>query len=532
MKKEFGGSIVLNVYVKGDFKQPAVLNAMYKIERYLNSMKGVKNALSVADLVLELNDKMNDRYVIPETRKGVGNLWTFIDGQSVLKQLVHRDNEAVIQATLGEISTEKIAEIVKKVEHYINANINTDYVNVFIESSNNKIRRYVYKDKLREFKDRVKSLLLEYKMEKKGVLEKAIILAKTTMNKRVSKAELNFVKSHLVKYLDSANAEMSLPRLTKNALIQRVEKILINKKTIIKKKIQVNLFNSMAKIAPALMKTEKESMQDLANTMSYKIIENINKKRIGLLSDSISRLVVTKGLKKPWLFTRDIFAASWELIKTSYSIPTKKYFALGGKNKKIKRFVSNFQIAGVPVIFKELNDEMRVSQMVTIVFAVIIVFLLMVLQFKSIVGGLIAIVPIVTTVMFNFSLMSFLGVPLDNVTMIISSIVIGVGIDYSIHFISRFKVEYAISKNEKKAFLKSLETTGQAIVFNSLSVMLGFLVLVFSQVVPFQRLGWLVAVTMFVSALAAITLLPAIIILTKARFVEGKHKKQVKISLK
>ncbi len=523
MKKEFGGSVVLNVHVKGNIKQPAVLKTMYKIECYLNSIKGVNNASSVADLVLELNDKMNDRYVIPETRRGVGNLWTFIDGQSVLKQLIHKDNEAVIQAMLGELTTEKISEIVKKVEHYIQANIYTEYVNVSIEDSNSKIRRYVYEEKLREFKDRIKSLLLEYKLGKKGVLEKAILLAKTTMNKRVSKAELNFVKSHLVKYLDSANAEMSLPRQTKNVLIQRVEKFLINKKTLAPKQIKTSILNSLSKVAPSLMKTEKESMQDLADTLSYKIIENINKKRIELLSNSIGGLVVTKGLRKPWLFTRDIFAASWELIKTSHSIPTKKYFALDGKNKKIKKFVSNFQVAGVPVIFKELNDEMRVSQMVTIVFAVIVVFLLMAFQFKSIVGGLIAIVPIVITVMFNFSLMSFLGVPLDNVTMIISSIIIGVGIDYSIHFISRFKVEYAVSKDEKKAFLKSLETTGQAIVFNSLSVMLGFLVLMFSQIIPFQRLGWLVAVTMFVSALAAITLLPAILILTKAQFVEGKH---------
>ncbi|MFQ6040677.1 MAG: MMPL family transporter [Candidatus Poribacteria bacterium] len=71
----------------------------------------------------------------------------------------------------------------------------------------------------------------------------------------------------------------------------------------------------------------------------------------------------------------------------------------------------------------------------------------------------------------------------------------------------------------RAALEKTLETAGVAIVINALSVMMGFLVLLMSSLVPLQRFGWLTALTMFTSALGSITVLPALILLTKARFV-------------
>lgn len=120
--------------------------------------------------------------------------------------------------------------------------------------------------------------------------------------------------------------------------------------------------------------------------------------------------------------------------------------------------------------------------------------------------------------------MSYLGIPLDTATMMIASIAIGIGIDYTIHFTSRFKGEFAKQADRRAALKKTLETTGVAIVVNALSVMMGFLVLMMSSLVPLQRFGWLTALTMFTSALGSITVLPALILLTKARFISNKNR--------
>jgi len=132
--------------------------------------------------------------------------------------------------------------------------------------------------------------------------------------------------------------------------------------------------------------------------------------------------------------------------------------------------------------------------------------------------GIVVTSPILLTVLINFAVMGFLNVPLDNATMMIASIAIGIGIDYSIHFSSRLKEELkGRNTTELKALDKTLETTGQAIIINALTVALGFIILMGSNMLPMQRFGWLIALTMGVSAWASLTYLPALILFTKSK---------------
>jgi predicted RND superfamily exporter protein len=115
--------------------------------------------------------------------------------------------------------------------------------------------------------------------------------------------------------------------------------------------------------------------------------------------------------------------------------------------------------------------------------------------------------------------MAVLNIPLDIVTVMIGSVAVGIGIDYTIHFINRFRLEFGKGKTELEALDKTLETTGKAILINAISVMMGFLVLGLGSIVPMQRFGYLIAFTMITSALGAITFLPALILVTKAGFI-------------
>jgi hypothetical protein len=143
----------------------------------------------------------------------------------------------------------------------------------------------------------------------------------------------------------------------------------------------------------------------------------------------------------------------------------------------------------------------------------------MVFLLHSFTGALIGLVPIVFTLFVVFGLMGFTGIPLDIATVLTGGITIGVGIDYSIHFVNRFREEFKKDKTELEALDKTLETTGKAILINVMAIMLGFLVLVFGNLVPLQRGGILMAISMISSGFAAIILLPAIILMTKAGFI-------------
>ncbi len=183
------------------------------------------------------------------------------------------------------------------------------------------------------------------------------------------------------------------------------------------------------------------------------------------------------------------------------------------------------QQSGMLIVMKQINESLLDSQFQSLFLSLLMVLILMMLQFKSIKMGLIITAPIILTVLVNFAIMGYSGVPLDNATMMIASIAIGIGIDYSIHFSSRLKLELKKSNfNELHSLKTTLGTTGKAIVINALTVGLGFVILVGSNLVPMQRFGWLIAITMLVSSTAALTFLPSMILYFK----KGLFKNSIK----
>lgn len=187
--------------------------------------------------------------------------------------------------------------------------------------------------------------------------------------------------------------------------------------------------------------------------------------------------------------------------------------------KKSNTTLFTFTQTGVPLIYQHLDDSIMRSQFTSLIIAIVLVFICMVFLLHSFSGALIGLVPIVFTLFVVFGLMGFMGIPLDIATVLTGGITVGVGIDYSIHFVNRFRKEFKKSKTKLEALDKTLETTGKAILINMMAIMLGFIVLVFGNLVPLQRGGILMAISMISSGVAAIILLPAIVLTTKARFI-------------
>ena len=152
--------------------------------------------------------------------------------------------------------------------------------------------------------------------------------------------------------------------------------------------------------------------------------------------------------------------------------------------------------------------------MVGLVGVGIVVALLM----GSVVAGLIAMVPLVLSVVGNFGTMAITGANLDMATVMIASMVIGIGVDYSVHFISRYRRERVQGTPHREALFATYNTAGRAIVYNALTLTFGFLVLTISNFGAFQTLGWLVALTMVSSALGALLIVPVILGIANPKF--------------
>ncbi|NOZ03907.1 MAG: RND family transporter [FCB group bacterium] len=159
-----------------------------------------------------------------------------------------------------------------------------------------------------------------------------------------------------------------------------------------------------------------------------------------------------------------------------------------------------------------------------IIMAIVIIFLFCLIVFRSLSGGLLSIVPLSIATMITFGLMGFIGIRLEMGTSIITAIAVGVGVDFAIHFVSRFKEEFPKTGDTEKATVTTLTTTGKAIIFDMFSNILGFSVLIFSGFTPVQNFGWLVSLTMITSGFGSLVILPPLFAAFKPRFIWGKGK--------
>lgn len=166
------------------------------------------------------------------------------------------------------------------------------------------------------------------------------------------------------------------------------------------------------------------------------------------------------------------------------------------------------EYTGIPLMLKRLDNSIIRSQFLSLVIAILLVVMLVSVLQRSIIKGILSIIPVLVTLLALFGVMGLTGIPLDIATVLSGSVTIGIGIDYAIHFITHFGDVYKKTNLISASISDAIKISGRAIIINMLSVTIGFAVLAFSNLVPLQRFGILLATTMMVSGFAALTLLP------------------------
>jgi predicted RND superfamily exporter protein len=179
--------------------------------------------------------------------------------------------------------------------------------------------------------------------------------------------------------------------------------------------------------------------------------------------------------------------------------------------------VSEVQVTGTPLLGRSMADLITEGQVQSLVLSLITVFLLVWPMVGSAAASLLCLVPIVITIIVNFGVMGWFGLSFNVVTALVTSVAVGMGIDYSIHMYTRHKEERTNGAHSAEAIAKATATTGYAVLLNAGAVTAGFLVLVLSAFQPMREFGALIAATMVVSATSAITVLPALLVTRAAR---------------
>ena len=180
----------------------------------------------------------------------------------------------------------------------------------------------------------------------------------------------------------------------------------------------------------------------------------------------------------------------------------------------------DLEFTGMIVILRDLVDMIVSSSILNIVFSLIIIGIIASIFFKRILWGLLAVVPLFSAVIINFGFMGYFGIELSHVTALLSSIIIGVGVDFSIHYISQFR-RLSRTVESDKLSREVIDDVGYPIILDAGSNM-GFGALLFSVFLPIQNIGGLMVFAMVSTSIGTLTVLAALSELLKHRLIEKK----------
>ena len=178
----------------------------------------------------------------------------------------------------------------------------------------------------------------------------------------------------------------------------------------------------------------------------------------------------------------------------------------------------NIDVTGMIVVVRDMVILIIQSSSLSILFSLILIGIIASIFFKRILWGFLAVIPLTAAVILNFGLMGHFNVSLNHITAILSAIIIGVGVDFAIHFISQFR-RLSQTAHEDQLSREVIKDVGYPIILDAGSNM-GFGALLFSAFVPVQYIGGLMVFAMISTSMGTLPLLSSIAELLKHRLIE------------
>ena len=168
----------------------------------------------------------------------------------------------------------------------------------------------------------------------------------------------------------------------------------------------------------------------------------------------------------------------------------------------------SMRLSGISVLYNNVLQSLYRSQILTLGTVFVCILIMLLILFRNFTLAIIGTLPNIFTALFILGAMGLLKIPLDIMTITIAAITIGIGVDYAIHYIHRFKKEIGNNADYYAAINTVQTTVGKALYYTSVTITLGFIILVSSSFKPSIYFGLFTSIAMIVSLLATFTIIP------------------------
>jgi len=487
MREHFGGSIFIQVYFRGDLQDPVILDEFRNIVEEARTLDAVTDVTSFLETLEMLAAGLGGTPRLPRTTGQVSILRPFMEGNPALRQLVD-DNltRAIVQITVGTQNTKVLGQVVDHLRNFINSELPRQVVAVDIRGQCEEVEAARAR-RLESVASRIVRLL-------RGAGEKPSPQAVPRINK-VLKLRFRDWTLAAGSDLEAAMGELGYEFFNSyDSPFDPFDGRSVGLKLVSVAQGPVTE-RQLAQVLPSVLPAGLASDAERAYMAAPALAERISQARAKVLARRLLPEVLdaagvpdAKGKA-----SEDVLYALEELDDARVGLP-----ADGPEGLSIQ-----VGVTGTPVINRAFGRSVQRNQILSIVIALISLFLIGTLIFRSLRMGVLAVFPAGFTLLIAFGLMGWLGMPLDPGTCMVAALSLGIGIDYAIHFLWRRR--WCGLSLEQTA-----RTVGPAIAFNAVEVASGFAVMIVADTVPLSRFGILVTVAILVAAVATFTLLPAL----------------------
>lgn len=180
-------------------------------------------------------------------------------------------------------------------------------------------------------------------------------------------------------------------------------------------------------------------------------------------------------------------------------------------------------LSGFPVFLRDFTSLLISSSLISLGLALVFVIIISWIFFKSFLWGILAVIPLGASIILNFGLMGWTGIELSHVTALLTSIIIGVGVDFAVHFIAQIKHFQSKGLPLEEVTQAAIDDVGYPILLNVAAVSVGFSTLLLSLFAPMNYMGGLIIISMTSAAIGTLTILATIVHLIRERLAPANY---------
>lgn len=515
VRANFDGASPLSLYFKtSNLKSAAALRVLRRAENFMLSLPDCGLPLSVADLLEELNEKMNGRFSLPETDGQVSNLWFFLEGRDELRQLISDDfKEGLVFSRTSAVRTEKHWLLRRTIEQFLKKEMPKKFVAVSLAGLGPEVSAELRKKEAELIIEEMQWVVRRYAPGQQIPAGEIRSRLNKILENWPSVSDTEVIanwRSEVENYLKPDSFDFAITESqSKKLLAGLVELLKMNKS-------EREHFEKILKEVVAAQQLDEETVSRVVSTFKLRLKE-AQEKVAWEREKQLILPVLPEQVRQNSNFLRRLDGLLLEVNDELVVLPenglTFPKAELAGQVSEV--VFDQIDQTGLPPALTQLDHYLFVSQLQSFALALALTFIIMLLIRRSLKLGLISITPIVFTLGLVYGFFGLAGVELDYVTMMVASVSIGVGIDYSIHFVHGVKNGLDRGCSTEEAIVLAFQEKGPAIAANSLSVVMGFAVLLLASMSPLRTFGGIMVGSMFLAAFSALTILPSLLLMVK-----------------